>query len=166
MLSLLRRSPMGARLWISDQGPDDYRRELTRIYDALGSLFEIERNRLLVPFLFAVIATILAVVVSPPSFANSGWHATAGVGVGLFLGVFLVASVIIRLVSRGAHGRVLADLQRQAKQTRIQGIIRNLAAQDHAIRPLVRRYHLCEEKGESALRLRWPRPLPPSQSRR
>jgi hypothetical protein len=149
---------MGARLWISDQRSDDYRRELTRIYDALGRLFEIERNRLLVPFLLAGIATIIAVLAFPPSLARGGWHMTLGLGGGLLLGVFLAASVVVRFCSRGPHRKVLGELQAQAKQARVQEIIRHLAAQDRAIRPLVRRYHLCEEKKDRATRFQSIRP--------
>ena len=146
MLSLLRRNPLAARLWISDQRADDQRREATKIYDALEKLFEIERNLLLAPALLAVLAAIVGLLAFPPALSTSGWQGSAVLCGGLLLGVFLFSSVVIRLFSRGAHKRVLGELQLTAVQRRVQMIIKQLSDQDRAIRPLVQRYHLAEEK--------------------
>jgi hypothetical protein len=166
MLSWFTRNSTGARLWISDQRPDDYRRELTRIYEALSNLFEMERNLVLVPLLLSVVSAIIALIAFPPSFAPDGWQRSVAVGGGVLLGVFLLSSVVIRFWSRSAHQKVLEELQLQASQKRVQVIIKHLSDQDRAIRPIVRRYHLAEEKHEHMVRPGSVRPVPPTPGKR
>ncbi len=169
MLSWFRRNTIGARLWISDQRPDDYRREITKIYEELERLFELERNMLLAPLLLALIAALVALIAFPPSSAKGGWQGTAGVVAGVSLGVFLVTWFLARLFCRAAHQKVLGNLEQQAAQRRVQEIIRHLAHQDRSIRPLVRKYHLAEERKKEegrrsfSVRLIPPKPkqLPP-----
>jgi hypothetical protein len=152
---------MGARLWISDQRPDDYRREVTQIYDALEKLFEMERNMLLIPLLIAVLAAIVALVAFPPSLARGGWLGGVGLSVGVLLGAFLLSWVVIRFCSRRAYHKVLGGLQQQAEHKRVQMIIKHLSHQDRALRPLVARYHLAEEREESGRRSFSVRLIPP-----
>ena len=166
MLSLLKGNSTGARLWISDQRPDDYRRELTKIYDALEKLFQIERNVLLVPILLAVISAIIALIATPPSFSATGWQASVGLCAGVLLGVFVVSSVGMRFFARGAHRRILEGLQLQAGQKRVQVIIKHLSDQDRSIRPLVQRYHLAGEQPEKVVRFASARSVPPKQAER
>ena len=162
MLSWFRRNTIGARLWISGQHPDDYRREVTKIYEELERLFELERNMLLAPLLVALIAALVALIAFPPSFTAGGWQVTAGVVAGVSLGVFLATWVLVRLFCRGAHRRVLRELQLLAEQRRVRMIILNLAHQDRALRPLVRRYYLSESQEERAKRLS---SIPPKSGR-